>query len=144
MPHIRTSLLLDAPIADVWAVLSDVPGWAAWTSVMTRVRGEPRVGGRISFRIAIPGLPTLPIDATYTVASPERGLAWRGGIPGVLVGVHAMALERAGDGTRVLHHERFTGLLAVPVIGPVGKRIQRAYQTFNDDLRRRVESPRKG
>ena len=140
MPHIKTELTLTASPAQVWAVISDIEGWSSWTSIMTEGRGSPREGERISFRISIPGLPSLKIDARITVASPERGLVWRGGVPGVVTGEHAIEIAKASGGTRVYHHERFGGLLAFPTIAPVAGKIARAYRTLNEDLKRRVES----
>ncbi len=139
MPHIRTALSIAAPPARVWSILADVRGWPRWTTIMRDCRGVARAGDPIAFRIAIPGLPVLPIQARVVRAEPERALAWRGGVPGVLVGEHALELEPEGQGTRLLHHERFEGVLARAMIAPVAGRIERAYATLNEELRVRVE-----
>jgi len=59
----------------------------------------------------------LPMRLRVVRVSPPSELAWRGGLPGLLVGEHAFYLEDLGSSTRVVSEERFTGLLAhTPIV----------------------------
>lgn len=55
----RTSITIDAPIGEVWAVLADIASWPSWTPTVTKVRalsGSPQLGA--DFELEQPRLPT--------------------------------------------------------------------------------------
>jgi hypothetical protein len=140
MIHVRTEVTIDAPLGRVWSTLADLRGWSRWNSIFVDGVGVARVGERFRFRVAVPGLPALPIVAKFTRAEPERALYWRGSLGPLVAGEHGFSLERDGERTRVIHEERFTGPLAEPLVGRIADRLERAYRTVNEDLRRRLEA----
>ncbi len=73
--EVRVEEHVEAPPPAVWAVLSDVGGWADWNDVMVDGRCDrPEPGGVISFRLAIG--PGLPVKARLVSWTPERDIVW--------------------------------------------------------------------
>jgi len=140
MKRIRTTHVIDAPPARVFATLSDFTRWHAWNPVIPKIRGEARLGSPVKFRIVIPGLPPLSLAAKITSVEPERRLAWTGGLRNVFVGEHYFELSPHGAGTRLVHGEDFSGLVSHALIGRVTSKIEAAYdkanQALDDEVRR--------
>lgn len=141
MKAVRSSIEIAAPPSEVWDVLADFAGWAAWNDVMSEVRATPRIGGAISFRIQIDGLPALPIHAKIREWDETRALAWGGGVRHLVTGHHFMRLEPIAETkTWVSHGEDFHGLVPLLAMRPILiRRIERTYERFNRQLKERVE-----
>jgi hypothetical protein len=139
MVHITTESLLPAPPARVWEALTDFASYPRWNPflVQVRVEGPLQPGARVAGRASLGasgGGRTLGITARVVECEVARRLSWRGGVPGLLVGWHAFALEpAAGGATRLLHSERFTGLLPL-LAGARLRRLTAQYEAMNAAL----------
>jgi hypothetical protein len=119
MPAVaRAEIVIDTPCAAVFSELVDFGRWARWMPPVFRPSRGPNgpLSATDSIVVLLGG--TLPMRLRVLRVSPPNELAWRGGLPGVLVGEHAFYLEDLGDGrTRVVSEERFSGLLAsTPIV----------------------------
>jgi hypothetical protein len=106
----RAEIEVDAPIAAVWAVLSDIAGWAGWSKGVHHVTGpkatavgEPFVWWNSISRI----------QSRIAVLEPERELSWTGISFGAR-GVHRNTVRSVGAGRTVLMSEES---LNGPLIG---------------------------
>ena len=138
MAHsIRTETLVAAPPAAVWQVLTEFEAPREWDPFIGAIDGQARVGDRLRVRFRR-GMTFRP---TVTEVRPGRLLEWLGRlfIPGLFTGRHRFELVPEGDGTRLVHSERFTGLL-VPVFRRMLAETEREFGAFNAALKARVES----
>ncbi|NJQ01848.1 SRPBCC domain-containing protein [Streptomyces zingiberis] len=133
---------IDAPPEKVWRVLTDFAGYAEWHGALrfVDVPAEILPGTRLQARLTL----GTGNDGAYefTVVdhrAPER-LAWTGGIPGVLMGLHSFVLEPHGGGTRFTESEEFTGSAAVETIEPARARMEEGSASYVRALKERVES----
>lgn len=106
-----TSRHIDAPAADVWAVLSDVSRWPEWTPTIDAVHrhddGALRLGSRADVRQ--PRLPKATWEVTELVAG--RSFTWEATGPGMrTIGRHEVVPD--GDGALVT--------LGIEQLGPMG------------------------
>ena len=106
------------------------PGWDEWSVFLKTLHirqapGESAPMGRGTLRLRAPGGHGVPVPVAVLETS-ERELRWRGGIPGVFEGEHYLRFEGDGEGTRISHGERFTGVL--------GERVATAIRPFVDAL----------
>lgn len=150
--RVRTEIRVRAEPADVWAVLADLDAYADWNPFIVEAEvldgGALREGARL--RIVTR---TSPDDRPTTwkprvlAAEPGRELRWLGTrpIPGLLAGEHVFELERRGDRqTKLVHRERFEGLL-VPWLKRSGLATTRlAFEAMNEALKARAEVDRVG
>jgi hypothetical protein len=123
--------------ADIWAVLTDGPGYAQWNSGVRSVEGQIAPGQRIKVvSEANPGR-TFPVKVAEF--EPGRRMTWTGGMPlGLFKGVRTFTLTPDGDSTAFTVREEYTGPLlpliwrSIPDLGP-------SFQQFASGLKERAE-----
>jgi len=116
MKTIRTEAFISATPARVWAVLTDFDAYAEWNPLNVKASGEARPGGKIRTTFVNPaGGPGATVTQTVTLTTfePERALAWSGNVPLLFRGRHHFTLAPEGEGTRLLHGEDMSGLIAM-------------------------------
>ena len=114
MTIIERSVVIPAPIAIVWATLTNTIRCGSWNALIPDLTGELRPGAKIRVRISPPGARAMSFTPTVTEVVEGRRLEWLGhlGIPGLFDGRHSFTLEALHTGrTRLAQAERFTGCL---------------------------------
>jgi hypothetical protein len=115
MPFVAAAERLVTASADLcFARLVDFPSWTRWMPASFRPAAGPTRALAVGdvMRIRIAGLP-LPAQLRVLRCVAGRELAWRGGVPGVLMAEHVFYFEPAGAGaTRVRSEETWSGALA--------------------------------
>ncbi|MCC5964425.1 MAG: SRPBCC domain-containing protein [Rhodobacteraceae bacterium] len=109
----ETEIFIDAPPERVWALLTDPVAHADWNPMMQAVEGDFTPGSRIRLTMRTPSGGTMTFRPRVLVADPGRELRWLGrlGLPRLFDGEHYFRLiPEAGD-IRLIHGERFRGLL---------------------------------
>jgi hypothetical protein len=141
MKAIGHGIVIDAPPSTVWSVLLDWPRFAEWNSFLPEIRGEQRLGSRLTVQINPPGSKPMRFRPKLTALAPESRLQWfgRAGLPGVFDGRHTFSLTALPDGrTWFEQDETFTGLLTW-FTRALLKRTQRGLKQMNQDLAERCE-----
>jgi hypothetical protein len=138
--ELRTEIDIEAPPAQVWAHLVDLPAYAAWNPFITSAAGSAVVGQRLSLRLQPPGGRGITIRPTVTEASEGTALEWLGhlGVPGVFDGRHRFDLLAVDGGTRVVQRESFGGVLVRPLRGSLDRHTRAGFEAMNAALRDRV------
>lgn len=142
MRRIEHEILIDAPIHQVWAVLTDFPAHAQWNPFLQFERGTLQVGERLSVRVSPPGSKPRTFKPVLTSCDPPETYEWLGrvGMPGILDARHRFRLsEDAADRTRVRQEEVFTGLLA-PLFPDLLRRTEDGFRAMHSALEQRMES----
>jgi hypothetical protein len=141
---IETSILIEAPPARVWQVLTDFRAFPTWNSFIRAISGPLQEGARLSIEITPPGRAAMGFRPTVLVVKPDQELRWRGSllIPGLFSGEHSFRLRpEEGDRTQFIHAETFSGLL----VGPFASRgmldaTRQGFHTMNIALKERAEN----
>ena len=119
-----TRIDVEAPVQQVWEVMSDVERWPEWASTVTSVRrhddGPLAVGSRA--RVEQPRIP--PTEYVVTELEPGRSFTWVAIGPGVRTTARHVLEELGTGSTRVT--------LAVEQAGPVGVVMGRLYRRLTD------------
>jgi len=141
MTEIRTEIEIAASSERVWRVLTDFAAYPEWNTVMWLVGGEIRKGARLRVRIRMPGGLDITFRPTVCRTEPGRELCWKGRLPArLLEGEHSLTIEPlAHDRVRFVHREVYSGLLTSVYMWLVAKRIRRAYEKMNSQLKSRAE-----
>lgn len=134
-----TSIHIDAPLASVWQVLSDLESWPEWTPTMLQVKrldtGPAGVGTRAHVR-----QPRLqPATWEVTEWKPADRFTWVSRSPGSTVTAeHILASEE--NGCRLTLTVRFQGLVGA-VVGALASGLTREYLGLEArGLKKRAES----
>lgn len=139
--EVRCETTINAPQEVVWKILRDADDWPKWNPVLHGLQGDIRPGGKGKLLAKVGNGPVLPIGIEFVQVEAPKELRWRGGIRGGMLGEHYFELVPVGDGaTRLIHGERFTGVLA-KLVGPLlSGRLQSLYEEMNAELKRRAEA----
>ncbi|MBN1092718.1 SRPBCC domain-containing protein [Blastococcus sp. TML/M2B] len=138
--RISAAVDVEAPPDAVWAVLTDLPGHAAWNPFIPSAAGTVAPGERLSLRLQPPGGRALPIRPTVTEVVDGAVLEWLGhlGVPGLFDGRHRFELTATPAGTRLVQSESFSGLLVRPLRGFLDGGTLAGFRAMNDALRGEV------
>ncbi|MBM3570295.1 MAG: SRPBCC domain-containing protein [Alphaproteobacteria bacterium] len=140
---IETAIDIDAPPAEVWAVLAETAHYPDWNPFIRRIEGEFRAEARLTVEIAPPGKSPQTFRPRVLRAEPEKELRWVGSyiLPMVLEGQHLLLLEAGpAGGTRLHHAERFVGLLAAWGSAELFDATRQGFEAMNRALKARVEA----
>lgn len=138
MKHLRTEIVIAAPVETVWATLTDFASYPNWNPLITSLEGDISEGGKVEASIL--GMTIKPRIQRLDANSELRWLG-HAGVPGLFDGEHYFRLESRGEGsTRFVHGERFSGLL-IPIFGIIGLfgRTERGFIAMNEALKARAE-----
>jgi hypothetical protein len=124
----------------VWEVFTDFSSYPDWSTYIEAIDGD-LAGTHLRIQVGFPA--RRAFRAPLLEATPERRLAWAAGtpwLPEVLYGgVHEFVLVAQPDGgTRLCHREHYIGVLA-PAFNRMMRGADRAFESFNLALKRRVE-----
>lgn len=139
--EVRAEIEIDAPVAEVWDVLTDFEAYPDWNPFIVSAEGQARVDAQLT-NVMRDGESTTTFTPRVLVADGHE-LRWIGrfGIPGIVDGEHHFILEDLGDGrTRLEQGETFTGVL-VPFAGSALD-VEDNFEAMNAALKDRVEDGR--
>jgi uncharacterized protein YndB with AHSA1/START domain len=111
---------IDAPVATVWDLLTDVAGWPAWDRGVHRVHAEPGPIVDAEFRWSNG---RARMRSRFAVVRPGHEITWTGVSMGIKA-VHRNVLEADGDGTIVTSEESMAGPLLVLLMNDAKLRAQ--------------------
>lgn len=115
MFQLSSQVRVAASPADLWRVITDFPGFQAWTKAIV-IDGTAAVGGTINYQIG--GVMrsgvrrAIRFESTVKAAAPGRELIWTSGIPGVLGMRFGFDLQPVEQATEIRHWLQVSGLAA--------------------------------
>ena len=142
MPDIQTQIEIDAAPPVVWAILTDFAAYPDWNPLITSIEGDPVVGERLRVRVEPPGGRATTFSAPVRRVESARELRWRGylGVPQIFAGEESFRLAPTDSGGTTFHHdERFSGVLAVPMLWVLRTRTEQGFEAMNAALKARAE-----
>lgn len=141
MKELRTEIILNATTDKVWETLTNVEAYASWNPFIVSSEGEAKLGGRLTNTMMNKGKANV-FKPIITRFEPQKAFEWLGsGLLGMFKGRHYFMLEDLGEGkTKLVHGEKFSGLLSGPIMKMIGDDTLRNFQSMNKALKNRVES----
>ncbi|MEF8780406.1 MAG: SRPBCC domain-containing protein [Haloferacaceae archaeon] len=141
MPEITTTIEIDDSADHVWEILTDFERYAEWNP-RTRIDGSPTVGSVLEVSPG-PDAGRIPTFRPRVLVADGRELRWLGHlyVRGLFDGEHRFTIEELPDDrSRLVHSERFTGLLAGGLLRLIGRDTEAGFEAVNAALRDRAES----
>lgn len=102
---VRLSTVIDAPLARVWELHTDVAAWPAWNPDVDRTEVDGPLAPGSTFRWLTHG---LDISSTVLELVPGQRIVWGGPAAGI-TGVHVWTFEKTGDRVTVRTEESWSG-----------------------------------
>ena len=141
MKELVTEVIINAPRRAVWDVLIDFDRYSDWNPFIVASEGRAVVGSRLVNRMK-QGNRTFTFRPNVTQAKEAAYLEWLGHlfIPGLLDGRHYFRLQEAApEVTKLIHGERFGGVLSGLILNRIADDTRDGYIAMNRALRERVE-----
>ena len=139
--RIETDIEINAPVSQVWALLTDFARMPSWNPFIKSISGSLAQGARLSVHIVPPGSSGMHFKPTILTVRPERELRWLGHlfVPGIFDGEHYFLLEPIeNDRTRFTQSEKFSGLL-VGLLGGTLATTSTGFKAMNTALKQQAE-----
>ncbi|MEM8901076.1 MAG: SRPBCC domain-containing protein [Bacteroidota bacterium] len=141
MPHLKTEIILNASPEKVWQTLTDLANYQHWNPFITSSKGEAIVGKKITNTMVLNGKTNI-FTPVITKAEPQKKFEWLGsGMMGMFKGRHYFMLEKLRENqTKLIHGEKFSGLLSGLIMRMIGDETLKCFQKMNHALKEQVES----
>ena len=141
MKELKTEIIINAPQHAVWQVLTNFSEYPAWNPFIVSISGSPVKGAVLQTSMMQNGK-KYGFKPVITELEEGSRLEWLGKLSlNLFNGNHYFILERLGSGqTRLLHGERFSGLLSGILLKKIGEDTLRGFQSMNKALKQRAEA----
>lgn len=142
MTRLDTSIEIEAPAKQIWAVLTDFSSYPEWNPFVRSVEGELETGRRLHVRLEPPGLRGMTLRPKLVAVDPPRAFRWHGhlGVPGLFDGEHGFEIEPLASGrVRFRQSEEFRGVLVPLLWRMLETKTRRGFEAMNAALKRRAE-----
>lgn len=140
MKEIKTEIIIQAPQAVVWKVLTDFEAYGEWNPFIISIIGKQEVGARL--------VTTMNSEGKERVFKPvikqfdgQTQFEWLGKLPlGLFTGRHYFQLQALNPGqTQLIHGEVFGGLLRGMIMKKIGEATLGSFLEMNRALKERAE-----
>jgi hypothetical protein len=142
--RIETMIEIEAPTERVWALLTDFARMPSWNPFITSISGTLMQGARLSMQVTPPGKSPMQFKPIILSFQPEREFRWLGTLfaKGIFDGEHYFLLEAVDeDRTRLIHGEKFSGLLVGFMSGMLSA-TEQGFLAMNAALKQQAEEKR--
>lgn len=140
---IEHRLGVKAPASIVWEILSDVPGWTAWSTIYSKASGVVGFGERLKLEVAIPGQPLLAIEPVIFEWEPHEVIHWRlKSMAGLIESVRFLEVEALSEAGCIFSNGEIYGGLLGPSRAAIKQRraIRQGFQALGEAMRDRAEA----
>jgi len=142
MYEIRTEIIIDAPVNEVWSILTAFARYPQWNPFIREISGELHLGSRLQVRLGPPGKRTMTFKPIVQMVEPGHSFRWLGHLllPGLFDGEHIFELEADGaHTTRFIQREKFSGILVGLFRRNIDSDIRSGFMAMNAALKTEVE-----
>jgi len=111
--ELRTSILIEAPVQNVWRLLSDLQGMGSWNPYILKAEGNLKEGESLEITACPPRSYCRTFQPIIIKVNPpfELRWVWSPTVPCVFRGEHIFELSTQGPKKCVfVHRELFSGL----------------------------------
>ena len=141
MKELKTEIIINAAQEKVWQVLTNFNEYPQWNPFIIYIDGKLREGASLTTKMLQSGK-EHQFKPTITRLKEKEQLEWLGRLPlNFFNGNHYFYLESLNPGqTRLMHGERFSGLLSGLILKKIGEETLRGFQRMNLALKERAEA----
>ncbi len=140
--EIKTEILINATPEKVWAILTDFSNYPNWNPFIKSVKGEVKVGNKITARIEPPEAKGMTFKPKILIYETNKELRWLGHLlfAGLFDGEHTFELIDNGNGmTTFRQSEKFRGILVPLFKKQLDYNTKRGFEEMNRKLKELAE-----
>lgn len=143
MQEIRTEIDIAAPATKVWGILTDINHWQDWNPIIIQASGDAARDARLDITMCGKNGKDGPrYKPLITNLEAPKSFHWRAKmLAGFLfTNDKVIELEETGTGTRLVHKELFSGLLAPLFCKQMEAGVTPMLNSMNDALKKAAET----
>lgn len=140
--EIKTEILIKASPEKVWTVLVNFDDYPNWNPFIKSIKGEVKLGNRITIRIEPPGANGMTFKPKVLRFETNKELTWLGHLlfAGLFDGEHKFELIDNGNGTTTFRHsEKFEGILVPLFKKQLDNNTRKGFEEMNTKLKELAE-----
>ncbi|MBC8191145.1 MAG: SRPBCC domain-containing protein [Candidatus Marinimicrobia bacterium] len=142
MREIRTEIEINASQMEVWDILMAFDKWSDWNPTVNQASGTATLGSKVSIIMAgSEGKNGQKYSADITTFEAPRSFRWRAVMMAgfLMTNDRSFELEPAGEGTKLINTEHFSGLLVSLLWSKLENFVPDSLKSMNEALKRRAE-----
>jgi len=140
--QIKTEILIHATPEKVWSILTNFDNYPKWNPFIKSVKGEVKVGNKITVRIEPPGSKGMTFKPKVLTFETNKELKWLGRLlfAGFFDGEHQFELVDNGNRTTTFRQsEIFKGILVPLFKKQLDNNTKRGFEEMNKKLKEIAE-----
>jgi hypothetical protein len=140
--EIKTEILINASPEKVWAILTNFGNYPNWNPFIKSIKGEVRVGNKITARIEPPNAKGMTFKPRILTFNTNKQLRWLGHLLfiGLFDGDHKFELIDNGNGTTTfIQSEIFKGILVPFFKKQLDNKTKKGFEAMNMKLKELAE-----
>ncbi len=107
---VHAELVIPAPPARIWDVLTDTAAYGEWNPIFVSVDGTFEEGATVAYQMKGSDGETSEVESEVRAFVPEREINQFGGIPFVVTFDHTWRIDPVPEGAKVTQHEEYRGV----------------------------------
>jgi hypothetical protein len=140
--EIKTEILINASPEKIWTILTHFDNYPNWNPFIKSIKGEVKVGKKITARIEPPNAKGMTFKPRILVFNPNKELRWLGHLlfAGLFDGEHKFELIDNGNGTTTfIQSEKFKGILVPFFKKQLDNNTKKGFEAMNIKLKELAE-----
>lgn len=142
MKKIKTEIIINAPKAKVWNILTDLEKYPAWNPLIKKSEGQIKLGTQLINTLQLEGQKPQVFKPLITSVKEQESFRWLGSLffKGLFDGEHYFELEAINEHkTKLIHGEHFSGILSGLVLSMIEAATLQGFEQMNLALKERAE-----
>jgi hypothetical protein len=140
--EIKTEILINATPEKVWTILTNFDNYPNWNPFIKSIKGEVKVGRKITARIEPPEAKGMTFKPRVLVLETNKELRWLGHLlfAGLFDGEHKFEIIDNGNGTTTFKQsEKLKGILVPFFKKQIDNNTKRGFEAMNVKLKELAE-----
>ena len=140
--QIKTEILIHTTPEKVWSILTNFDNYPNWNPFIKSVKGEVKVGNKITVRIEPPEAKGMTFKPKVLTFETNKELKWLGRLlfTGIFDGEHKFELIDNRDGTTTFRqNEMFKGMLVPIFKKQLDNNTKKGFEEMNKKLKEIAE-----
>lgn len=136
------AVIIDAPIDEVWAALTDLERYPLWNPFTVHVQSSLIVGTAATLHVRLKGRRLWRQKEIVHTVQPPHILAWTAtqAMRHLVASTRYQTLERVSERQTLYRtHERFRGPLVLPIMALLSEELQHGFDSVGPALKAYVE-----
>lgn len=142
MKEITTEILINASPEKVWSILLDFSHWKDWNPIIASAEGKAELDSQVAIIMkGKNGKSAQKYSAKITRLEAPHSFCWTAkmGPSFLFTNQKAFEFQKTNQGTRLIHREKYSGVMAILFWGKMEKFVPAMLNSMNNALKNKID-----